>query len=109
MPFCASGRKIRLESGIALKEAIITVEGIVQQVGFRYFTVKNAERLGVKGYVQNLDSGSVEIVAQVSDETKIEELIEILKKGPPSAVITDIRVDYNNSVNREFPGFDVRY
>ncbi len=39
------------------------VYGVVQGVGFRYSTQRQAEALGVAGYARNLDDGSVQVVA----------------------------------------------
>ena len=44
----------------------IVVNGLVQGVGFRYFTVTQARRLGVRGWVRNCRDGSVELEAQGS-------------------------------------------
>lgn len=41
----------------------IVVNGLVQGVGFRYFTVTQARRLGVRGWVRNCRDGSVEQLA----------------------------------------------
>ena len=41
----------------------IVVNGLVQGVGFRYFTVTQARRLGVRGWVRNCRDGSVELLA----------------------------------------------
>jgi len=38
--------------------------GTVQGVGFRYTTVRVAERHDVTGYVKNLPDGAVEVVAE---------------------------------------------
>lgn len=75
-------------------------------VGFRYFTVRNAEQLGVKGYVRNLACGDVEVVAQADSRT-LNEFIDIVKKGPPSARVTDAQVDYQSE--EKFSDFSVRY
>ena len=47
------------------------VHGYVQGVGFRYFTWKQALKIGVTGFVRNLADGSVEVIA-VGSESQIE-------------------------------------
>jgi len=44
------------------------VRGVVQGVGFRWSCVREAERLGVAGWVRNLPTGEVEIVAEGGEE-----------------------------------------
>ncbi len=46
---------------------VYIVKGIVQGVGFRSFVYAHAKALGIKGYVENLDDGSVKIVAEGED------------------------------------------
>ncbi|AGK61286.1 Acylphosphatase [Archaeoglobus sulfaticallidus PM70-1] len=70
----------------------IYVSGIVQGVGFRYFTRKLAKELGVKGYVKNLSDGRVLAVAEGESE-QIEKFISELRKGPRGAVVRDIKVE----------------
>ena len=41
----------------------IVVNGLVQGVGFRYFTVTQARRLGVRGWVRNCRDALVEQLA----------------------------------------------
>jgi acylphosphatase len=56
------------------------VKGIVQGVGFRYFTVYQAQRIGgITGYVRNLRDGSVEVVAE-GEREKLEQLLAQLRK-----------------------------
>lgn len=74
----------------------IIVIGLVQGVGFRYFTFKKARELGVTGYVKNLPDGTVEIEAE-GERGQLEELIEALKVGPRSAVVNDLRVSWDTS------------
>ena len=42
----------------------VTVSGMVQGVGYRYFTVTEARKLGLAGWVRNLMNGDVELEAQ---------------------------------------------
>ena len=41
--------------------------GRVQGVGFRFFTLQQAGKLGLKGIVRNRIDGSVEVIAQGSE------------------------------------------
>jgi acylphosphatase len=49
------------------------VFGVVQGVGFRFWTMGKAEELGLTGEVKNLDDGSVALVAE-GPQWKIHEL-----------------------------------
>ena len=42
-----------------LKRAKIIVTGLVQGVGFRYFVMRHADNLNLKGYTQNIFTGEV--------------------------------------------------
>ncbi len=69
---------------------------------------RNARRLGVKGFVRNLPDGfTVEIVAEGPDEA-IDQLISIVSKGPPGAIVEDIEVSYEEPRN-EFNDFEILY
>lgn len=64
-----------------IKRAKIIVNGLVQGVGFRYFVMRHAENLELKGYTQNLFTG--EVLTEVEgDEVLILELIKKIKIGP---------------------------
>ena len=40
------------------------ITGKVQGVGFRYFVLRQAQKLGIKGWVSNQSNGDVEALAQ---------------------------------------------
>lgn len=75
----------------------ILVYGIVQGVGFRYFTQQEAHRLGLSGHATNLADGSVEVVAQ-GESKAVDKLIEWLKSGPRTANVDYIEI-YEQDIN----------
>ena len=77
-------------SEVVRKHMVIT--GLVQGVGFRYFTVIQARQLGVSGWVRNRYDGSVEVEAQGSQES-VQALVKQLKLGPRWSDNLTIRVN----------------
>lgn len=71
------------------------IYGRVQGVGFRYFTWKEAEKLGIKGWVKNRTDGSVEVVAQ-GDEKQLDDFSRWLQVGPRTAKVERI-LEYEHS------------
>ena len=60
------------------------VVGRVQGVGFRMWTRRTAERLGLAGSVRNLPDGSVEVRA-AGTEDALRQLERALREGPPAS------------------------
>ena len=54
------------------------VFGVVQGVGFRFWTMGKADELALKGVVRNVDDGSVSIVAE-GPEPQIQKLLDWLR------------------------------
>ena len=67
----------------------LLVRGRVQGVLYRNWTVATARDLGLRGWVRNLGTGEVEILA-IGEESAIEALIERCRQGPPAAKVTEI-------------------
>ena len=80
------------------------VYGRVQGVGFRYFTWKEAERIGIKGTIRNCFDGSVEIVAE-GNVDQLQEFYNWLKVGPRTASVE--RVLEDNIENKHYPDFSI--
>ena len=83
------------------------VYGRVQGVFFRSFVEEQALYLGLKGYVRNLPSGDVEVVAE-GERERVEELVGYLKAGPPVAKVKRVVTkwfEYSGKYSR----FSVRY
>jgi acylphosphatase len=69
--------------------AAFRVAGRVQGVGFRWFVLTEAERLGLRGWVRNTPDGGVELEAE-GPATAMAELRTRLELGPPSARVSRV-------------------
>jgi acylphosphatase len=78
--------------------AIITVRGLVQGVGYRWFVNRHSVELGLKGFVKNNYDGTVHVEVE-GDRSLVEELINQLKIGPRSAHVNDVRVEWSEPKN----------
>ena len=65
------------------------ISGIVQGVGFRYFTQDEAERLHLSGYVRNLRDGRVEVYA-IGTPDGLARLRTIVERGPRGAMVQHV-------------------
>ena len=81
------------------------VRGQVQGVGFRYFVEQSATALGVRGWVRNVDDGSVEVYA-VGTHHQLSELAGLLWKGPRWAEVRG--VEEAEAALEQHSGFFVR-
>lgn len=85
----------------------LTIRGRVQGVGFRWFTQREADRLGVKGYVRNQPNGDVEIEVE-GDERVIHEFVERVQKGPPFSRVTEVICERKEYLGK-YSSFDVTF
>jgi acylphosphatase len=67
------------------------VTGRVHGVGFRYHVLREAQALGLVGWVANLPDGSVRCVAEGSHQD-LDALVERLHEGPPAAIVENVSV-----------------
>ena len=65
------------------------VSGMVQGVGFRFYTRDVAARLRLGGYVRNLPDGRVEVYA-IGTPEQLAKLTEAINRGPSGASISDV-------------------
>lgn len=66
-----------------------TIHGRVQGVGYRSWTVKNARKLGLTGWVRNTREGTVEALF-CGDAHAVEAMIEGCADGPLAANVNRI-------------------
>jgi len=76
-------------------------------VGFRAFAMARAYSHGVTGYVRNLPSGEVEVVAE-GDRGLLDEFLKEMRRGPRSAHVRGVRVNWERA-RGEFADFSVEY
>ena len=88
------------------QSARVTVTGVVQGVGFRYYCCRKASEYHVQGWVKNQRDGSVVVLAQGESES-LEQFVAVLRSGPAGAVIQAVRVCYEENADR-FESFEVR-
>jgi acylphosphatase len=91
----------------AMKIYQYVIKGNVQGVAFRYYTVRIAQNLSIKGTVKNLSNGDVEVYAQGETEN-IRRFEAFLHSGPPAAVVDGVTREELDS-NEGFPGFEIIY
>ena len=90
-----------------MKRLEATIYGRVQGVSFRYYTRREALRLGLAGWVANQRDGTVRVVAEGA-ETALQELLAFLHRGPRAAHVTRIDAGWREATGA-FSTFEIRY
>lgn len=90
-----------------IKTYQIFVKGWVQGVNFRYYTLQEARRNNIKGYVRNLADGRVEVLA-IGEESQLKQLMEFLGRGPSLASVEELEVK-EISKPAHFSEFIIKY
>jgi acylphosphatase len=89
-----------------MKELEATIYGKVQGVGFRAYTEKQAEKLGLVGWVKNMADGTVRCVVQ-GEKEKLDKLAEKLKSGPYFAEVQDIELQFSDKLQDRMSDFTI--
>ena len=84
----------------------IRFHGRVQGVFFRDFIKRNADMLGIKGFVRNEPDGIVYTEAE-GEQGKLEEFLKLCKKGPQSAKVD--KVETEEGELKHFEDFVIEY
>lgn len=83
------------------------VSGRVQGVNFRYYTVQEAQRLRLTGWVRNNRDGTVEVTAE-GPRGDLESLLAFLHRGSPAAEVKGVQSQWHEATG-EFEGFRTQY
>jgi acylphosphatase len=68
------------------------VSGRVQGVAFRYYTLKQAQRLSLQGEAINLPDGRVRVLV-CGEATAVDKLCAWLHQGPSLANVTEVQCE----------------
>ena len=82
------------------------VEGRVQGVGFRFWTVLYAKKFGITGWVRNCPDYSVEIFAE-GEPDSLYDFLNAVQHGHPLAHVLNCNI--NAASYEGFNSFEVRY
>lgn len=90
-----------------MKTVHIIVSGKVQGVFFRDYTRRQAQLLGVSGWVRNLPNGSVEAMIK-GKKSKVNNMIEWFHTGSPLSRVTEVMADEVLPIEK-LSTFEIRY
>lgn len=79
----------------------VFVSGIVQGVGFRWYTVHEAQRRHLGGWVRNRHDGRVEVLI-CGEPEDVASMLNWLRVGPTSASVSSIEVEDSDERLHEF-------
>lgn len=91
---------------MAKRRVRLRIRGRVQGVFYRDSTQREAQRLGLRGWVRNRSDGSVEAVAQGPPE-RVAALIDWCHEGSPLARVVEVSVT-EESGDADESEFEVR-
>lgn len=86
--------------------AHLHIRGRVQGVSYRYYTLQEAQSVGVFGWVRNLWDGRVEALFE-GTEAAVDHMVQWCHQGPTSAVVDDVEIAWEEPTG-EFSNFRVR-
>ncbi len=82
------------------------ISGRVQGVGFRWFVLRAAQRLGVRGWARNLWDGGVEVMGQ-GTLSMLHDFDEELRKGPLLSNVENVEKAEVTSEVSAFKSFEI--
>ncbi len=96
-----------MDGQAGLQRATVRYEGEVQGVGFRYTTLRLAERYPVTGFVRNESDGSVQLVVE-GEPAAIAGLLSAVRGSGLRSYIMRERTEWAPATG-EFSHFTIRY
>ena len=90
------------------KRIHVIISGRVQGVCFRAYTKREADSIGLTGWVRNLSGGEVEAVFE-GDESSLQDMLAWCRKGPPLARVTSADAREEPVSGGAFTDFQILY
>ena len=81
--------------------------GKVQGVFYRKSVSQSMMKNQFRGYIRNLEDGSVEVVAEIYDED-FDIFMKILQEGSPLSNVEEIRHEVIDDAEFHTDGFEIR-
>ena len=81
------------------------VRGRVQGVGFRWFVEREAQAVGIAGWVRNRSDGTVEVLAQGTREQLFALRLK-LQQGPRASRVDDVE-EVESQVQQDMKSFRI--
>ena len=88
-----------------LRTLHLRISGRVQGVGFREAMCREAEQLGVTGWVRNRSDGTVEAMVQGKPDA-VDKIIKWAYRGPDAAQVIEVQVE---DAQGQFESFDLLF
>lgn len=76
------------------KSVRVWVSGKVQHVGYREWAKKEADKLGLHGWVRNRQSGMIESLL-FGHKMDVDKMLDLMNEGPEEAEVTEVDIDDN--------------
>jgi acylphosphatase len=83
----------------------MVITGKVQGVGFRYFVLRQAQELGIYGWVSNKPNGDVEALAQ-GDKEDLDQFIAKVKQGSAFSRVDDVILNWDDG-QENYTSFEI--
>jgi acylphosphatase len=96
------GLQVRLLRAVRLR-----ITGRVQRVGYRRYVLDKAQELGVAGFIENLEDGSIKLFAQTEDEV-LEQFLQAVSNPPPPAIVRSAE-ELTARPDRKLKSFRIKY
>lgn len=84
----------------------VFISGKVQGVSYRFYTEKQAQALGVNGWVRNLADHRVEAVFE-GQENAVKNMVKWCNQGSPAAIVKEV-ISYEE-IPEGIKGFRIVY